>query len=120
MIELRNMPKSFRTDEMNRKYKEYQESGGLSGACVLCEREPIEVFMYWKIIQNEFPYDTIAEIHEMIVPLRHVTESYLTQEEQDEFKIIKESRLQQYNYIMEATMKRKSIPAHFHLHLITN
>ena len=46
-------------------------------------------FGYWKIVTNAFPYDLIAGRHDMILPLRHVTENELTEEELVELKEIK-------------------------------
>ncbi len=69
---------------------------------------------------NAFPYDRIAKTHDMIVPLRHVDEDHLNDEELKELKIIKDNYLhKEYEFIIEATYKVKSIPAHFHLHLLT-
>lgn len=56
----------------------------------------------------------------MIVSLRHVTEESLTPEEQAELKQIKSAFIADtYAYVLEATKNFKSVPAHFHLHLIT-
>lgn len=103
---------------MTKKYDDYRAHGALQGSCVLCEKVPLHKFVHWKIISNDFPYDLIAEVHEMIVPIRHSIEEGLTQEERDEFFEIKQGYLQKYGYIIEATRTVKSIPEHFHLHLI--
>jgi hypothetical protein len=53
----------------------------------------------------------------MIVPLRHVGEDELSEEEKAELLAIKKSYINEhYDYSLEAT--GKSIPNHFHLHLI--
>lgn len=109
---------TLRTQEGENKYKEYRENGGLNEKCVLCSKSAIEAFTYWKVISNDFPYDFIAKTHMMIVPLRHIKEEFLTEEEKSEFQKIKENYIQEYDYIIEATYKAKSIPEHFHLHLI--
>ncbi len=68
---------------------------------------------------NDFPYDLIAQTHHMLVSNRHVTEPELSGEELDEFKKIKESVIhKEYDYLIEATHNKKSIPGHFHIHLI--
>ena len=100
------------------KYEEHKASGAMDHECVLCTAEPLETFTYWKIIQNDFPYDRIAETHHMIVPRRHCIELDLTNEEKIEFSRIKKDVLDRYNYIIEPTNTLKSIPNHFHLHLI--
>jgi hypothetical protein len=55
----------------------------------------------------------------MVIPIRHVTEDELTKEEKDEFETIKKEYIfDKYDYILEACSYKKSIPAHFHLHLL--
>lgn len=109
----------FRTPENQAKYETYQAAGNLKKGCVLCERESLQTFEYWRIIENIFPYDKIAKVHNMILPKRHVTEPELSEGEIRELKDIKEKHLHKdYDFIIEATHRMKSIPAHFHLHLI--
>lgn len=89
---------------------------------MLCEKValPGKQFEHWKIVVNDFPYDTIAARHDMIVPILHVVEPELTAEEWKELLRLKETILSdEYDYLLEATHKGKSIPAHFHLHLVT-
>ena len=114
------MSDAFRTRETSEKYRALRSSGTMDSGCALCEASPIKAFNHWKIIGNNFPYDLIAETHHMIVPLRHVKETEITEEEWAEYQQIKEKDLQEYGYIIEATNRTKSIPAHFHLHLITS
>ena len=109
---------TLRTKEAEEKYNNYVKENK-SDICPLCERESIKVFKYWKVIKNIFPYDKIAEIHHMIVPFRHVTENELSSQELNEFKEIKQKYLYpEYEYLIESSMKKKSIPEHFHIHLI--
>ena len=111
---------SLRTKEAEEKYNNYVIENQ-SDICPLCERESIHEFKYWKIIQNNFPYDKIAKVHHMIVPFRHVKENDLTGDELVEFNEIKQKYLyKEYEYLIEASMKKKSIPEHFHLHLIVS
>lgn len=110
---------SLRSSEMVNKYNEHQKTGVLARGCPLCDTEPLKIFKYWKIIENDFPYDLIAKTHHMIVPIRHEAEKDLTEEELAELGEIKENYINQgYDYIIEPTVKNKSIPGHFHLHLI--
>jgi hypothetical protein len=54
----------------------------------------------------------------MLVPLRHVTEEALTQEEKDELLEIKHSSVKdEYEFYIEGA-GQKSIPDHYHLHLV--
>ncbi len=108
----------LRTSECEDKYQEYRKNNS-SVFCSLCTKESIKLFKFWKIIKNDFPYDRIAKIHNMIIPVRHVTEEELNQDEIKELKEIKSTTLNdEYEFIIEATNKVKSIPQHFHLHLI--
>lgn len=108
----------LRTEGTAKKYLAYRATGALETGCPLCSGHSISTFKFWKIILNDFPYDRIAETHHMIIPLRHVNELELTKEEKDEFYKIKYLKLQEYDLIVEAAQRNKSIPTHFHLHLI--
>ncbi|MDP3735238.1 MAG: hypothetical protein Q8R39_02300 [bacterium] len=109
---------SLRTPEGKERYEEYLSLADLS-ACPLCGKESIETFQFWKVTENSFPYDLIAKVHHMLVPKRHAVENELTPEELGELAVIKESFVHQhYEWIVEPTHPSKSIPSHFHLHLI--
>jgi hypothetical protein len=55
----------------------------------------------------------------MLVPIRHTTEADLTVNEIMELAGIKSQIIaEEYDWIIEPTPKNKSIPDHFHLHLI--
>ncbi len=111
---------TLRTPEGEQKYQDYIKGGGLDNGCPLCRNNALKAFTHWKIIPNDFPYDRVAERHDMIVPLRHVIEHDLTEEEKKELIEIKDTYINDtYRYVMEASHKSKSIPPHFHLHLIT-
>ena len=110
---------SLRSPEMKLQYDQYRKEHAADTSCALCGREGLRSFTYWKIMENLFPYDRIAKTHHMIMPIRHVTEPELNQDELRELLEIKEQVLhQEYEWIMEATHLTKSIPDHFHLHLI--
>lgn len=110
---------TLRTDETEAEYKAYRDAGGLDGECVLCGLEPLRSFTHWKIVQNRFPYDRVADRHDMILPLRHATEDELTPDERAELEHLRESVMHpDYDLIIEATHRTKTIPAHYHLHLI--
>ncbi len=104
---------------MKNKYQEYQRANPSNDSCALCSKEPLVTYTHWKIIDNAFPYDLIAKDHHMMVPIRHTKESGLTDAELLEFTQIKTDFINsKYDYIIEATPQNKSIPGHFHLHLI--
>ena len=109
----------LRTQESEEKYKKLIAAGYLNGGCKLCESPSIKDFRYWRIIRNDFPYDLIAQVHDMIVPRRHVKEHSLSREERTEYAVIKTTYVENnYEFIIEPTVKLKSIPEHFHLHVI--
>ena len=87
--------------------------------CPLCEKEPLKDLGLWRIVDNSYPYDRIAKVHHMIIPARHVSEDGLTKDEQEQFRELKNSYIaDNYDWIIEATHNNKSLPAHFHLHLL--
>jgi hypothetical protein len=111
--------RGLRTEERERLYAAYRSRGELARECVLCGKTPLESFRFWKIVENSFPYDQIAETHHMILPFRHIIESELNAEELKELAELKAGSInEKYDFIMEPTQKRKTIPKHFHLHLI--
>jgi diadenosine tetraphosphate (Ap4A) HIT family hydrolase len=111
---------SLRSAEQWTRYEKYKADGGLRGECPLCaEPRSIESFDHWRIIHSEFPYDRIARVHHMVVPKRHVDERGLSTEEKEELGRVKEKYIyDNYEFVIEASLKTKSIPEHFHLHLI--
>jgi diadenosine tetraphosphate (Ap4A) HIT family hydrolase len=110
---------TLRAPETWQKYQDAIANGTLEKGCVLCDKTPVVEFKFWKIIMNDFPYDRIAEVHHMLVPIRHVTEEGLSKEEHQELLRLKKSELnREYQYLLEATPSTKSIPGHFHIHLI--
>ena len=111
----------LRTEKMTEKYYEHQKSRLEAGVCPMCEKVPLYKFDKWKIIENDFPYDLISSEHHMLVPVRHIEERDLNNEETQELLDIKDKFIHnRYDFIIEATAKNKSIPNHFHLHLIVS
>ena len=110
---------SFRSPENKKRYDEYSAALPAGPACLLCEKPSLKEFTHWRIVENIFPYDLVAKVSHMIIPSQHKTESDLTDVEEQEFKDIKINYLQnQYDYILENTHKNKSLPHHFHLHIL--
>jgi hypothetical protein len=110
---------TLRTLETEASYRAYRASLPADAPCPLCEKAPATTqFTYWKIAENTFPYDRIAGTHDMLLPLRHVMEGELTEDELPELAEIKDNSISEYNWILESTHTNKSIPSHFHLHLM--
>jgi len=110
---------TLRTQEMESKYQEHKRAEWPTGFCPLCEKESKKDFGFWKVVENSFPYDQIAKIHHLLLPLRHVTGKELRAEELEELSMIRDSFVNAgYDWVIEPTEKNKSLPDHFHLHLI--
>jgi diadenosine tetraphosphate (Ap4A) HIT family hydrolase len=110
---------SLRLPSSTRRYKQYQLKAAKVRGCFLCKKTPRQHFKYWKIVRNSFPYDQIARVHNMLVPHRHVSEQSLNRAELAELRAIKRTFVnERYDYVIESTEKNRSVPDHFHLHLI--
>lgn len=109
----------WRSEEMQKKYDDYRAAGGLEHGCALCKEASIAEFQYWRIINNNFPYDRVAIVHHTLVPKRHIDGDDITPEEFAELNMLKKGYINEhYSFILEATNNTKSIPAHYHLHLV--
>lgn len=109
--------KTLRTLEMHARYEKHCATQ-CSHGCYLCRANPVKDYRYWKIIDNEFPYDEVATVSHMLVPKKHVKEDKLNLEEFNELEKIKPKIHEAYDLIIENTHKLKSIPEHYHLHLL--
>lgn len=88
--------------------------------CPLCDARTIESYTHWSKIPNKYPYDAVTTKHDQLVPKRHTNGDDLTGEELAELDSLKKTALSaEYSFVMETLSKSKSIPGHFHLHLIT-
>lgn len=111
--------RTLRTKQVQQAYTDAVALGVLKQGCVLCKKDALKTFEHWKIVENDFPYDIIAETHHMIVPLRHMISAGLTGEEWGELqKIKKEYITSTYQFMVESTHANQSVPEHFHVHLI--
>lgn len=99
------------------RYEDFLKEGGAEG-CYICKAKPVKEYKYWKIIQNEFPYDEVAEINHIVATKKHKKEEKYTKAEIKEYRKIKEYIHKTYDTILENTNGIKSIPEHQHLHLL--
>lgn len=111
----------LRTPETDEKYR-LAVSNGLNDRCFFCDKSRqtiIKEFAYFTLVKNDYPYDKIAEVSDMLYPNRHVKESGYTTEEINELNEIKINYLHKadYNYLLEGITK-SSIPEHAHYHAI--
>jgi len=110
---------SLRSLTSKQKYAAYVRDLSADSTCSLCEKDSLKDFLYWKVVENSFPYDLIAKAHHMLIPIRHIHEAHLNNKELAELRSLKLGVLRaEYDYILENTFKNKSIPGHFHLHLL--
>lgn len=113
------MPQDFRTKKTYDRYMKKVANGLLNHGCRLCQIEPIKDFKYWKILDNEYPWDLVAKINHILIPKRHVIYSKLNNAEKKEFDKIKLDYIEKkYIMMVEVTDRQKSIPSHFHVHLL--
>jgi hypothetical protein len=116
------MTTGVRTKKMHEKYQKYRKAHFKEGVCNLCHKTKtatIKSFRYWRIVPNLFPWDRIAKTHHMLIPKRHRTYEKLTPPEKKELEKLKPSYINQHYWVIaEATHRKKSIPDHFHLHLL--
>jgi hypothetical protein len=118
-IDTKNRPINWRTVETHNRYMRDIEAGCLNEGCALCKSDALHTFAYWKIIDNKYPYDRVAELHHMIIPLRHTDGSDISAEEIEEISMLKKTFLNEnYRFILEALPNAKSIPGHLHLHIL--
>ena len=109
----------LRTKKTHEKYMKVRAQKTFNHTCRLCKIKPIKDFKYWKIIDNEYPWDLIAKTNHMLVPKRHVVYEELNIIEKKELDLIKSNYVnKKYEIIAEATNRKKSIPSHFHVHLL--
>jgi len=111
------MPQNLRTPETEAHYQSYLEHKQ-KGDCYLCTGSTLREFQLWRILQNQYPYDRIVKTHHLIVLKRHTDESGLTVPEYNELYDIKSVLKNDYDMLLENTLKRKSIREHFHIHAI--
>ncbi len=113
--------KSLRTPSTDTAYQHIKAkriNEGYNG-CPLCEEVTLQEFEHWRLVANEYPYDRIAEIHHMLIPKAHVDQVGVSSLAWQEYAALKETFISEnYGYILETTHKNKSVPRHFHVHLI--
>lgn len=102
----------LRTPEMNEKLSKHTAQG-----CLFCNAGGGDVFTYWAIRKNDFPYDAIATKHDMIYLKRH--SKFPNEEEEIELKTILRTIRQfgEYEALLQSLDEKASIPNHYHLHL---
>lgn len=115
----------LRTQETMEIYMKTAEERKLSGVKVdhflRWHENLVKEFNHWVIVTNEFPYDAVAQVSHMIATKREVGFDWdlLTNEERDEYELIKKTYLaEHYDAIWENLPRGSTVAHHFHLHLI--
>lgn len=116
---------SLRTPEMEEKYQAYLKTPEAKECCYCrewrnyVENEPTQItktWRHWVLMPNEFPYNAIYSVNDMLFPKRHVEFEELTINEVLEFYQIKKELSGQYHKFEENLGARKSQPGHAHYH----
>ncbi len=110
------LPVTLRTEKEEREYQRAKELGSL---LPLHQEKRIHDFKYWFIVENRFPYDMVFKTHDMLLPMRKVcVRAELNPEEKAELETILEYYVEpRYDLFFENTQKRRSVMAHYHIHL---
>lgn len=81
----------------------------------MCHPETVlKEYTYWWIIPNDFPYDTVAEVHHLLCPKSETPGAHTKQE----LHIILESIKYEYDCHLTNFSHAQSHPRHQHIHLI--
>lgn len=116
---------TLRTSDTEERYAAQRQAKKVKpeGNCLLCRLPEAKEFphlQFWRIVENEFPYDKIAERSFIFMPKRCVNLwSKLTPQEIDEWDSFRlEMGKYNINFSMWSSPTTQSIPAHYHEHLI--
>lgn len=114
------MRDSLRTQKIVKQYKQkHRKLGNTFRDVDLCKLKKVKKWKHWILVENEFPYDKIAQLHHMLVPLRKFpNEQDMTLEEWKELMNIKKSLEKDYNAFLENSANNRTVSKLFHLHCI--
>lgn len=105
---------TLRKPESEEKYQEEKKN---ITSCPFCEKKHIHQWEHWKLMPNQYPYDLVAEKHDLLVLNSH--NSVPSEEEKKQLDSIKKMKfMNDYHCIIENLPQRQSISGHFHVHLM--
>jgi len=106
---------TLRSDAMHTKYLTYPKDKDF-----MVNAPSIKDYQYWRIIENKFPYDTIAKTHHLLVPRRQALNWVdLDIDEMTELDNLMVYDLpQDYDMILLNFPKAQSVKDWLHFHLI--
>jgi len=114
--------KIIRTRFTQEQYNEYikRYTGDGSDHFADWQNRLIKEYKHWAIVKNLFPYDNIATVSHILITKRVVEFDWekLSRDEQKELNRIKKDIRGKYDCILENLPTARSIPKHFHLHLL--
>lgn len=110
----------LRSSKVQKQYRtRHKKQGGFNPE--FFETKPGKEYKYWRLIENDFPYDRVAKKHSLLSPRRNFINDWEMKDEerQELFEIKKEvSESQEYDSILENIPHNRSLPSHYHLHFV--
>lgn len=112
----------FRSPEVIVRYKaRRKELRGDTSEVDMRKFPFVAKWMFWTLVENEFPYDLISSRHCMLVPIRRFSDDDdMNEDERNElFSIKKEfAESKEFDAVMENIKHNRTIPAVYHLHCL--
>lgn len=109
---------NLRSPETQARYDAHKQQFNTTKECFMCKYNAPTLKDCWKIVPNEFPYDTIAMQHDLLVYTYHEEEpaygDVASLHGIKEFLYI----IGGYDAIIENAPVNRTVPQHYHLHLI--
>jgi hypothetical protein len=115
-MEQRREMTSLRTPQLEALYRKVlRDNKGRA----LADLPAKKTYKYWKIVRNEFPYDAFFQEHDLLIPKREVGDKEkLYAIEKLELEYILVALARDYDCFMENTQRKRTVPSHFHMHLL--
>lgn len=80
----------------------------------------VKDYRLWRVIENNYPYDVIVDVHHMLIPRRQFAHEWdMLEAEREELEWIKSRDLMQYDVIMLNLPHNRTVPGWLHYHLCT-
>jgi hypothetical protein len=112
----------LRTEECLTKYRaKRKEYGEDLDQFELTDLPHVREYTRWVLVENEFPYDRIADRHCLLVPKRRfVDDGEMLGAERAELLEIKQgySDSKEFDCVFENLKHNRTVPGHYHLHVL--
>ena len=109
---------SLRRTNTEIKYQVAKENGTLRG---FEKSRHLQDFVYFYIVKNAFPYDSVFALSDMLISRRkfaHVWEMNVLEHEEYMSILERLNRSGIYSVVMDNFDNGRSVPGHFHVHLL--